>query len=199
MNWKISARKHSHTCDIHTFTNGCQLASLDEVVTSLKTDRDFRSILNRTLANSRFASFFLECKPMHQQRINEPFEMALIDAPALMGLRVDPSAFNDHFEASHDGIVVFRNLSDDANLVVPKPEVDTATYLHLAEFCRNGPHAQIDAFWKQVGLEMHKRLEASSGGKCTWLSTSGLGVPFLHMRVSETPKYYCHAPYRRCD
>jgi len=29
-----------------------------------------------------------------------------------------------------------------------------------------------------------------------WLSTSGLGIAWLHVRLDERPKYYTHAPYR---
>ena len=35
------------------------------------------------------------------------------------------------------------------------------------------------------------------GGKPVWLSTAGLGVGWLHVRLDDRPKYYRHAPYVR--
>ncbi len=29
-----------------------------------------------------------------------------------------------------------------------------------------------------------------------WLSTAGAGVPWLHVRLEDRPKYYGHAAYR---
>jgi hypothetical protein len=29
-----------------------------------------------------------------------------------------------------------------------------------------------------------------------WLSTAGAGVPWLHVRLDDAPKYYGHAAYR---
>jgi len=34
------------------------------------------------------------------------------------------------------------------------------------------------------------------GGKTFWVSTSGLGVAWLHVRVDSKPKYYSHEAYR---
>lgn len=35
-----------------------------------------------------------------------------------------------------------------------------------------------------------------AAGTPVWISTSGLGVPWLHVRIDDRPKYYQHAPYR---
>jgi hypothetical protein len=39
---------------------------------------------------------------------------------------------------------------------------------------------------------MEKRLSASP----VWLSTSGLGVYWLHVRLDTHPKYYQYQPYK---
>jgi hypothetical protein len=43
-----------------------------------------------------------------------------------------------------------------------------------------------------VGDAVARRLSSAP----LWLSTSGLGVAWLHVRLDERPKYYTHAPYR---
>ena len=49
-----------------------------------------------------------------------------------------------------------------------------------------------DALWRAVGDALRTRL----GSRPTWVSTSGLGVSWLHVRLDRLPKYYTHAPYR---
>jgi len=39
---------------------------------------------------------------------------------------------------------------------------------------------------------MQKRINA----KRVWLSTAGMGVSWLHVRLDDRPKYYGHRPYR---
>ena len=35
----------------------------------------------------------------------------------------------------------------------------------------------------------------SAGGSPRWLSTSGLGISYLHVRIDKRPKYYSHQEY----
>jgi hypothetical protein len=39
-------------------------------------------------------------------------------------------------------------------------------------------------------------LEQELDDRPLWVSTSGLGVSWLHLRFDRRPKYYTHAPYR---
>lgn len=57
---------------------------------------------------------------------------------------------------------------------------------------RQAPEPQKHALWQRVGAAMQRRLSA----KPVWLSTAGAGVPWLHVRLDDRPKYYGHAPYR---
>jgi len=35
-----------------------------------------------------------------------------------------------------------------------------------------------------------------AGPRPPWVSTAGMGVPWLHARLDTRPKYFRHAPYR---
>jgi hypothetical protein len=35
----------------------------------------------------------------------------------------------------------------------------------------------------------------SANGATRWLSTSGLGISYLHVRIDKRPKYYSHQEY----
>ena len=62
----------------------------------------------------------------------------------------------------------------------------------LAAFLRGAPKLQIQATWKAAASALRQTL----GTRPTWLSTSGLGVPWVHLRLDRFPKYYQFDPYR---
>ena len=124
-----------------------------------------------------------------------PFEWILAASPALEGLPADPAPFAAHLRPGA-AVVRFDNLGGDARLVAPCAGAGDAlgTYAHLAAFLRGAPPEQVDALWAAVGEELAARRARSEAP--FWVSTSGLGVAWLHVRIDERPKYITHAPYR---
>jgi hypothetical protein len=86
-------------------------------------------------------------------------------------------------------------LGGDATLVAPCSRGAQWHYGHLAAFTRSAAAAQQMALWKAVGTAMRRTLEARGAGQ-TWLNTEGSGVPWLHVRLDSTPKYYHYDAYR---
>ncbi len=78
-------------------------------------------------------------------------------------------------------------------MVVPRPLAADSAYGHLSAFVRGAPEAQRAELWKVVGATMQKRIS----DRAVWLSTAGAGVPWLHVRLDDRPKYYHHGPYRQ--
>ncbi len=89
-------------------------------------------------------------------------------------------------------VVSFANLGGDAQLVVPGPLTDKSYYNHLANFIRNCPNNQIVKFWQKVGEIYQQEI----GPQMKWLSTAGLGVYWLHVRIDSRPKYYRYKDYK---
>ena len=115
-----------------------------------------------------------------------------MDAPALSRALVDSSHFDDTFAAAGtESVVSFANLSGDALLVAPCLIAAPATYAHLASFVRDAPASQIRALWQCVARAFAETISETP----LWISTSGLGVIWLHIRLDRFPKYYTHAPY----
>lgn len=85
----------------------------------------------------------------------------------------------------------FANLGGDARLV-PCPVGPHEAYAHLARFVRGGLREQVDTLWRRVG-EALIEWWSTPGTTPVWLSTSGGGVPWLHVRLDRRPKY-SHAP-----
>lgn len=108
----------------------------------------------------------------------------------------DTGAFEQHLASD---VSVFRNLGGDAVLVSPRQVsgIDALTYVHLANYVRGAPPQQVLLLWAEVGSAVEKRVSEMKG-KPVWLSTSGLGVYWLHVRLDSTPKYYTYDPYKRC-
>jgi len=145
------------------------------------------------LATASFASFRWETPPITAPTADRPFEFVLLDAPAL-DRKPDPRAFAQQMSGAAKGqrVVAFPNLGNDAVLVVPSPAGPEAAYAHLASFIRHAPEAQVHELWQVVGATMESRLSA----KPTWLSTAGMGVAWLHVRLDSQPRYYGFGPYR---
>jgi hypothetical protein len=149
------------------------------------------------LAAAPYQAFFFETPPITAGQ--QSLEFVLVDAPALdrrFTRRPDRAAFAERFaDAKSDWGVVFPNLSGDATLIAPKPiSKNLNCYPHLASFVRSGPSAQVEEVWKLTARTLLTRLNDHS--QAIWLSTSGLGVGWLHFRLDETPKYYTYDPYK---
>ena len=54
------------------------------------------------------------------------------------------------------------------------------------------PGQQICRLWHSVGQAVCGALSDQP----IWISTSGLGVAWLHIRLDSSPKYYQHQPYK---
>ena len=91
-------------------------------------------------------------------------------------------------------VIAFPNLGNDAILVVPLPtdQRPAADYVHLAAFVRRAPAEQVHELWRVVGAAMEARLSDQP----LWLSTAGMGVAWLHVRLDTRPKYYGFDEYR---
>ena len=73
------------------------------------------------------------------------------------------------------------------------PAATPGNFSHLASFVATASEARQEALWSAVGQALETRISA----RPLWLSTAGLGVAWLHVRLDTRPKYYRHAAYRR--
>ncbi len=163
-----------------------------EALSLLADDARFRAALTQRLADTPFSTFRWETPALSTATLDRPFEYVLIDDPHL-ARRAAASAFADHFAGDRrDALVAgIANLTGTSTLIVPRGITDDAVYPHLAAFLRGAPAMQIDALWRCVGETVLRTVSPHP----LWLSTAGAGVPWLHVRIDPTPKYYAHRPY----
>jgi hypothetical protein len=152
----------------------------------------FRRFWCASLRDVGFEAYAWECPPVKELAASHPFECVFVSCPLLERMPPDPQAFAEHFRAGAD-VVTFANLGGDAVLVAPGPDGPGSNFSHLASFARTASVRKQDALWKAVGEAMKRRI----GMRPVWLSTAGLGVAWLHVRLDDRPKYYRHLPYTR--
>lgn len=153
-------------------------------------DQIFRSYFLSLLADAPFGAYRWEVPPVDRRSASRDFEFVLVDTPGLERVP-DEHAFADRFVGGSDTVISFPNLGNDAVLVVPQELGSTSAYGHLAAFVRHAPDVQQHELWRTVGRAVAHRLNDTP----LWLSTAGMGVAWLHVRLDTRPKYYSHRPY----
>jgi hypothetical protein len=175
---------------------GSMQLSFREFFASMESESDFARWYSELLARCPFEAFFWELPPLTTESVEHGAEFVIIDSAALSGLRSDATPFQAHFSA-HPGsdVIQFRNLGGDALLIVPAPLAPSDSYPHLAAFLRGAPERQKISLWRVAARAVRENL----GPVPRWLSTAGLGVSWLHLRLDTRPKYYNFAPYAEAN
>jgi len=169
-----------------------QYITWDEALSLFQTNREFVSYIIAIMEQSEYPSFFWENSPVSS---SQHFEFVLINAPSLLRSNPNPSPF-DEFIGKFKGtnsVVFFPNIGKDAHLVVPAKNGPDDTYAHIANFIRNAPEEQKYELFRVIGFVGQFLMKSLDN---FWISTSGLGVSWLHIRNDLTPKYYSYKEYK---
>lgn len=174
--------------------------SYAEVIDRWQHDATFLAFFTGILADAPFDAHFWETPPITRATVSRNFEFALTESVALARMPVDPGPFAQQFRAAGPDadVTAFANLGGDAFLIAPCPATSRGdalpleVYAHLAAFTRAAPCVRQRAFWRSAGACLDERL----ADRPLWLSTSGLGVAWLHARIDTSPKYYTFDRYR---
>lgn len=164
-----------------------------DFIQNLEESEQFREFFTQTLTSVEYNGAFFETKPMKNSQIHSELEFVLVESTEVSNIQADPNPFDYHFYlCGNTEVRAFQNLGGDATLIAPCP--NERNYGHLLQFLREGPEEQISELWRMVGYELNIRLSSNSP---VWLSTSGLGVSWLHVRICDSPKYYSFSEYKK--
>ena len=152
------------------------------------------------LERCELEAYFWELPPA-SAFVDPPFEFVLARARVLEGVEVDQHTFSAHTAAActrGDATATFENLGGDAVLIAPceQPGVDARVYAHAATFFKGAPRAARRALLRATAAAALARAE-ERGSRPLWVSTSGAGVSYLHLRLDSSPKYYVTREYTR--
>ncbi len=163
-----------------------------EVIELWQQDNSFRNFFISLLTVAPFPAYFWETPPVTLSTLNQTFEFVLVNSPQLARVSANSHDFTQYFQSANKTVVTFPNLGGDALLIAPCPITQTSAYPHLASFVREAPESQQHLLWQTLGKELERLLNQQP----IWVSTSGRGVYWLHIRLDSYPKYYCYQPYK---
>jgi hypothetical protein len=165
-----------------------------EALAGWRDDESFREFILAELTAIPLPAFFWEMPAINKATLNRSYEFVTVNSTYLATVTANPRPFATQLSHApkQTSIVSFCNLGGDAVLVVPKPVTASTGYGHIAAFLRTAPieqqHALLQTLAEVVLVEV--------GERPLWVSTSGLGVYWLHVRLDSRPKYYTYVPYR---
>eukprot|EP00955_Chlamydomonas_euryale_P106504 365707-Chlamydomonas_euryale.AAC.36 len=182
--------------------NGMTHVTWGNVLERWRKSGTFRACFSRALANVPLEAFFWETPAVSWATLDQPFSMVVLEAIGSFPDKGDPRGFAEHILRSHgqDEVATFHNLGRDAILLAPCPptgqagQLVTQPYGHLASFLRCASMQQRDNLWRKLGEQMETRLRRNPTLP-VWIYTAGLGVPWLHVRIDDKPKYVQHMEY----
>jgi len=170
--------------------------SFAEVIAGWRDDPAFRAFFIAALAETPFPGFLWETPSIRRGGTGIAYEHVAIRSYDLERATPDAEAFESELEnvKLSGTVAAFRNLGGDALLLAPRQIAGSACYGHLGAFVRGAPTGQRHALFQALGDAICETFRTSDDR--IWISTSGLGVPWLHLRIDAVPKYYQHQPYR---
>lgn len=126
------------------------------------------------------------------KNMNETYSEKFIETNKFNYVRQNFKPFLNHIKKSRSkNVVSFYNLSKTSLLIIPYPKKDKdnkyKNYKTLKDFIDNSPKSQQIKLWKKVSSCIKKMLKKNNK---IWVSTHGLGIPYLHIRIDTNPKYY---------
>lgn len=157
-----------------------------DALTDPEQARTFAASLARLVP---YAAIAWELPPLTTASLSEPFACAVLDHPALARVTADRRPFADHLRGD---VAVFENLGRDALLVAPVPRGPDRNYAHLMVFLRRAGPDEHAVLFGALARAIRGRLSRER----LWVSTAGMGVSWLHLRLDRRPKYYRYRPYR---
>jgi hypothetical protein len=184
------------SADRVTLSSNGRAITFAEAVGGWISDASFRAFFLAELRRAPSVAFFWELPPLQPDTLERPYEHVILEGELLERISPDPTSFLRVLEAdtASELVASFPNVGGDAILVVPKPQAGSAGYGHLGAFLRAAPEKQQHALLETLGRAAKACLQRP--GSRIWISTAGLGVPWLHVRLDSRPKYYKHEPYR---
>lgn len=190
INWRIIStpleKKEGQLCQI--LMNG-EAISRKYFFEQLAEEEEWQLAWISFLKNLPYAGYYWEVPSSTTQTIKAPFEFVILASTAFGRRRPAFRIFKDYFKS--EMALAFPNLSGDAMLIVPNRDGEK-DFSHLAAFMQNAGEEQLMAFW-QLAAQIY--LQQLSNER-RWLSTAGLGVAWLHLRIDSRPKYYKYGAYR---
>lgn len=191
MMWKVVELESGENNQRFSISKDGAKISNQQFLMLLKNEAPFRSFYTEYLISLGYEAFFWENKPMMTANLQQDYQCNVLNSEFLAKKSPDFHTFSSYFKRDQD-VVSFWNLGKDAQLIAPCPVDEHPGYAHIGTFIREASESQVHKLWQCTGTEMLDII----GEEPRWLSTSGLGVFWLHVRIDSVPKYYQTEEYK---
>ena len=157
---------------------------------ALRDESALRTALTDAILATGLPAVAWETAPLSRAASTRPMEQLILPHPALARAEPDPRPFAEHIAsgAGTDEVRWFENFGADARLVVPCVARPAAPFGHLVAFLGAARPAQRDALWKLAGTLACEHVARNDAP--LWVSTAGMAVSWVHVRLDLRPKYY---------
>ncbi len=187
---RVSGSENKNT--LHIYSNGNPL-SFKDVIARWKKDEEFHDFYRDLLIEFGGTGCFWEHPPISKFNENDTYEVTIIKTSSFEGRLADCTPFLSQV-TNNEKFISFENLSKSAKLLIPNPNVFDNNCRDLIEFLTNAERRDISVFFVRIGSLIDEEISVDSSYR--YLSTHGLGVIWLHVRLDLRPKYYHHRPYK---
>lgn len=138
---------------------------------------------------------FMEFPSLSRDTAEDIATLALVPTNAFVHVTAKHEAFASYMDKqSEEEYVVFNSSSSDGILLVPTlclTETPYESCAHFAKFMLNASARDTINMWKKLAATVLERhADPARSGGALYVSTHGKGVPWLHIRICDTPKYY---------
>ena len=161
----------------------------------LFVDEQMRNNIINKIKNCNYEYAYLEFPGLNKHNSHSNAEFVLIKTTQYPPS--NPKSFIDYFIGKSEmSVVKFANLSGDTTLISISPSNTNKKYnsscSDIMSFFRFAPQSVIHSMLISIGLEMTSCLKRY---QIVYLSTHGRGIPWLHIRICISPKYYTYIKY----
>lgn len=170
--------------------------SFNEFFYLLVTNEEFRDVVCNIFNRCEYDYVYLEFPGLNKLNCNKRAEFVLINTEEFY--KSDYSAFNEHFiNKQQESIILFKNQKKDTDLITVCPSTDEnfnnscsdiMTFMKSNYVLKTIKHQLLI----NIGIKM---LECLQNDQLKYLSTSGRGVNWLHVRICDSPRYYNNHKY----
>jgi len=157
---------------------------------ALRDEAELRTALTAAMLAANIPALAWETAPLSRAGSHRPMEQLLLPHPALARAEADPQPFAEHIAggAGTAGVGGFGTFGADARLLVPCAPKPGVRFAHLVTFLASAHPSQRDALWQLVGRLACEHVARSEAP--LWVSTAGMAVSWVHVRLDLRPKYY---------
>lgn len=208
MAFSIEKESYSEKTDLYRIFKGEEPLTYNILAQDLESETEniLKGLISDILKDSQFKAFFWEFAPVVPIEAKDTaVSFAITQSKQLEKIEQNSRPFKKHISKAREldvDVAVFKSLGGDAELIIPAPSANDEMlgyYSHIAGFVRNGKETEIFSLFRVLGNKLNERFidkEKMRSAKPLWISTSGLGVYFLHLRLDSRPKYYVHKPFK---